>query len=247
MTMEHHFIASIETCVDIVLVIDATNSMARLIETLEKGALTFYEDLTNAVSQHQRTIQKLRVKVNWFRDFYFDGQYAYGESKFFELPEEKENFRSFVASIRATGGGDAPESALEALSLAMRSDFTQDGDRRKHIIVLFTDQPAHAFEDYDRLAEQASKWGYWPTFYPPNMPKSIMQLYSEWDCRGLGRPTKIDHRGKALILFAPDAYPWDDMGIDLDRAIHVPVSLGGGFEEFCWADFWELFTENPIV
>lgn len=246
MTMEHLFTAKVETCVDFVFVIDATCGKTRLIKTIEEGTLSFYENLCNALAQRQKSLQKLRVKVNWFRDFYFDGKYAYGESKFFELPEENEDFRKYVASIRAAGGGDDPESALEALSLAMRSDFTQDGDRRKHIIVLFTDQPAHAFEDYDRLVEASSEYGCDPVIYPPDMPKSLMQLYDEWDGHGLNRHVKIDNRGKGLILFAPDGYPWDDMEIDLERLLRVPVSRGGDCEEFCWADFWELF-KYPIL
>lgn len=246
MSLEHLFAEKVETCVDFVFVIDATYGKTRLIKAIEEGTLFFYENLCNALAQRQKRLQKLRVKVTWFRDYYFDGQYAYGESKFFELPEENEDFRKYVASIRAVGGGDDPESALEALTLAMRSDFTQDGDRRKHIIVLFTDQSAHAFEDYDRLVKQASEYGYGPIIYPSDMPKSLMQLYDEWDGHGLNRPTKIDSRGKALILYAPDAYPWDDMEIDLDRLLRVSVSLGRNCEEFCWADFWELF-KYPIV
>lgn len=245
MTLEHLFNARIETSVDFVFVIDATNGMTTLIETIEKGVHTFYENIIKALDQRHRALQKLRVKVIWFRDFYFDGQYAYGESQFFELPEENEEFRKFVASIRAAGGGDDPESALEALTLAMRSDFTQAGDRRRHIIVLFTDQSAHAFEDYDQLVEKASAWGCKPVTYPINMPKSLVQLYDEWNGYGLDNgslPTKLDKQGKRLLLVTPDAYPWEDMEMDLEQVLRMCMLRGDSCEDFSWDNFWELLN-----
>lgn len=51
------------------------------------------------------------------------------ESQFFILPEEKQEFYNFVSQIKAGGGGDEPESGLEALALALRSDFVKDGDK----------------------------------------------------------------------------------------------------------------------
>lgn len=36
------------------------------------------------------------------------------------FPEEKEEFRDFVNGIHEAGGGDDPESGLEALTMAMR-------------------------------------------------------------------------------------------------------------------------------
>ena len=130
---------------DIVFVIDATRSMEPLIEKVKNATLVFHDGLAEALRENKRIIRNLRARVIWFRDFYFDGKYAYGESPFFLLPEEKEAFHDFVASIEAKGGYDAPESALEALTLAMRSDFVQEGDKKRHVIVLFTDEEAHSF------------------------------------------------------------------------------------------------------
>ena len=116
----------IATNVDIVFVIDATRSMRTTIDMVKESALSFQDKLYDFMDEAKRSINNLRIKVVWFRDFYYDGNYAYDESKFFELPEEKEEFRDFVNGIHEAGGGDDPESGLEALTMAMRSDFVQD-------------------------------------------------------------------------------------------------------------------------
>ena len=109
--------------------------MQTTIDMVKESALSFQDKLYDFMDEAKRSINNLRIKVVWFRDFYYDGNYAYDESKFFELPEEKEEFRDFVNGIHEAGGGDDPESGLEALTMAMRSDFVQEGE--KNVILLF--------------------------------------------------------------------------------------------------------------
>ncbi len=205
--------------VDLVFVIDATESMQPMIDMVKDSVLSFHEKLQEGMQNARRNLAALRIKVIWFRDYYYDGDYAYGESKFFELPEEKEELREFVSSISANGGGDDPESSLEALAQAMRSDFVQDGTRRRHIIVLFTDAAAHPFEDYDDLVAAAAKKDCKPSMYPENMPKNLSELYNVWKGNAMaqdalgsdGQATKLDPTGRRLILVTPWEYPWNDI------------------------------------
>lgn len=230
----------IETNVDIVFVIDATASMGNMIETVKDTTLTFQEQLYAELKENKRIVNNLRVKVIWFRDFYCDGDFAYGESKFFELPEENTALHDFVGEIKAAGGGDDPESSLEALTLAMRSDFVSEGEKRRHIIVLFTDEEAHRFEDFDRLAAEAKeKYGCTPSLYPDNMPKDLAEFYNAWQgnednqaaLAGEGSLTKLDLTGRRLVLCAPDAYPWSDMEVDLENILRVNLQKGGSGED----------------
>ena len=229
----------INTNVDIVFVIDATGSMQNTIDMVKNSALSFHENLYKILEENKRIVKNLRVKVLWFRDFYYDGQYALGESKFFEMPEESEDFRDFVGAIRAEGGGDPPESGLEALTLAMRSDFVQEGDKKRHIIVLFTDQEAHRFEDYDHLVEEAAKMECKPEIYPENMPKNLAEFENAWqgnpDSQNMlgteRQETKLDKTGRRLVLFAPDAYPWSELEIDLEHVIRKPLEIEQGGSE----------------
>ncbi len=220
--------------VDIVFVIDASESMGDLIEKVKDSALTFHQELSEKMQETHLVIQHLRIKVIWFRDFYFDGKFACGESEFFELPRQRKEFFTFVDDIKADGGGDDPESGLEALTLALRSDFVQDGDKRRHVIVLFTDQQAHAFEDYDELVLEAAKNSCRVEAYPANMPLNMSQFYAAWsgdDPKGFfgkdGAATKLDPTGRRLVLFAPEIKPWKEMAMDLKYVIASGLELAG--------------------
>ena len=240
----------IETNVDIVFVIDATRSMEPMIEKVKDATLTFHEDLYTALKECKRVINNLRVKVIWFRDFYFDGQYAYGESRFYELPAEKQDFHDFVAGIEAKGGYDDPESSLEALTMAMRSDFVTEGERKRHIIILFTDEEAHRFEDYEKLTNEAAKFGIKPEMYPENMFRDIGEFYNAWsgnrsyqEALGAGTGgTKLDLYGRRLVLCAPDGYPWTDMEIDLENVLRITVEKGGSGEDLDMSEVYPMIA-----
>ena len=222
-----------QTNVDIVFVIDVTRSMDPIIDMVKRTALSFRDLLEEKLKSSHHVINNLRIKVIWFRDFYYDGNQAYGESDFFELPEQKEDFHKYVESLEAKGGGDLPESSLEALTMAMRSDFVQTGDSRRHIIALFTDDGAHPLEDYDKLVEEAAKESCRPTMYPDNMPKDIEEFYRMWQKKdeetqeALG-VYNLDPKGRRLVLFAPDAYPWNDLETDLEYVFRKPIEAGQG-------------------
>ncbi len=90
-----------------------------------------------------KAISQLRLKVIAFRDFGDDASNAVEETGFLHLPSQARDFEDFVRGIDATGGGDIPESGLEALALAINSPWETGLDRRRHVIVMFTDAPAH--------------------------------------------------------------------------------------------------------
>lgn len=112
-------LAEIETNVDIVFVIDVTKSMERMIDIIQTAAISFLDEFFEKMNSMKRRVENLRVKVISFRDFYYDGNHAYNESKFFTMPNEKMDLKEYLNEIYADGGGDDPESGLEALAMAM--------------------------------------------------------------------------------------------------------------------------------
>ena len=118
-------------------------------------------------------------------------------------------------------------SGRGSYKMAMKSDFVQKGEKKRHIIILFTDAAAHPFEDYDKLTAEAARKGYKPTIYPENMPKDIYELYNVWEGNTEDfskEVTTLDKTGRRLVLFAPNEYPWADMGIDLSSTIRYDLS-----------------------
>ena len=232
----------IDTNVDIVFAIDGTGSMKPLIEKVKKLTLSFREDLEKGLKKKKRVIKNLRIKVIVFRDYYVDGKDAMVESKFFILPEQKQEFYDFVSRIEAKGGGDEPENGLEALGLALNSDFVEEGDKKRHVIVLFTDASAHKLE-------KATEKGV-PTNYPSNMFKNLKELYEVWGTgqRALGADTKsgtqMENDAKRLVLFAPAVYPWGELEYDLENTIRKDLNKGEGGRDLDLEDVIELVASS---
>ena len=132
--------------VDIVFCIDVTGSMTPILDAVKANALRFYDDVQHNLTAKGKNVDELRVRVIAFRDFVADGEAALQESPFFRLPAEQAGFSDFVNGLLAQGGGDAPESGLEAVALAVNSPWTNRGDRRRQVVVVWTDQPAHPLD-----------------------------------------------------------------------------------------------------
>jgi hypothetical protein len=206
----------LEYTVDMVMCIDATGSMAPIIERVKENAQRFYEDLMEVMARKDKSIDALRVKVIVYRDYYYDGDESMHQSDFFALPQEKEAFREFVSKIKAEGGGYEPECGLEAISLAIRSDWNKSGDKKRQIIIVWTDASTHPLEK-----DEGKK----PSNYPTNIPNNFDELTDLWDGQFMG------HSAKRLIIYSPDAYAWTDIANHWDNAIQYPSKAGDGLNE----------------
>lgn len=122
--------------VDIVMCIDCTGSMGDLLDTVKNNALKFYPDLRNRCDEKGKEISELRIRVIAFRDFGCDGNAAVEDTGFLSIPDEETEFKNFVGKLRPAGGGDEPENGLEALAMAIDSDWTEGGDKRRHVVVV---------------------------------------------------------------------------------------------------------------
>jgi hypothetical protein len=202
--------------VDIVFCVDVTGSMTPILDQVKANALRFYSDVQSNLTAKGKTIDELRVRVVAFRDIVADGEAALQESPFFELPADETGFSDFVNGLFAEGGGDAPESGLEAVALAMTSQWTTRGDRRRQVIVVWTDQPAHPL-DASALS---------PAF-AERVPADFSALTDLWeDPQG-----PLGSSSKRLILFAPDGPGWSDISGVWENVVHHPSQAGGGLSD----------------
>ena len=202
--------------VDIVFCVDVTGSMTPILDQVKANALRFFGDVQSNLTAKGKTIDELRVRVVAFRDIVADGEAALQESPFFELPAEETGFSGFVNGLVAEGGGDAPESGLEAVALAMTSPWTTRGDRRRQVIVVWTDQPAHSL---DASAVPPALAG--------RVPADFSALTDVWeDPQG-----PLGSSSKRLILFAPDGPGWSDISGVWENVVHHPSQAGNGLSD----------------
>ena len=225
---------------DIVLCLDVTAGMSPALQTLQGFAQSFHQNVVEMMDDRAITIRHLRMKVIGFRDFYCDGPYAIEESGFFNLPEETDSFAGFLNQLKARGGGDIPENSLEALALAMKSDWCSPSKsyvRKRHIIVLISDSSAHALEDA-KLHDCR--------FYPNEMPESYSEFVGWWcgSCGLDGKTAAMDQRAKRLVLFVPEeCQPWTDIEDDFDSTLVQSIGPGEGGHEISERLFMQVLSD----
>ncbi len=206
----------LQYAVDIVFCIDVTGSMTPIIDAVKSNALRFYNDVQTNLTSKGKSVDELRVRVIAFRDLSVDDDGALLESSFYTLPEDQDAFAGFVDALQPQGGGDAPESGLEAVALAINSPWTSRGDRRRQVIVVWTDAPAHPLN----FAEV-------PPSLTSSVPRSFSDLTDLWeDPQG-----PVGASSKRLILFAPDGAGWSDISASWENVVHHPSQAGGGLSE----------------
>lgn len=198
--------------VDIVMCIDATGSMSPIINEVKNNATRLREKFMDEMKKVGKRVENLRIKIIAFRDFGCDAE-PMVESKFFKLDEEKAEFVDFVNNITATGGGDEAENSLEALAVALKSDWTKSGSVRRHVTLMYTDAPALSLQE----RKDSEK-------YPEDMPMDLAELREWWDGQNM------ENRAKRLIVFAPNAWPWNELE-DWEQTFPYYSQAGAGCGE----------------
>lgn len=204
--------------VDLVFCIDATMSMDHVLDTVKENALNFYQDFMAVMNAKHKSVSKLRIRIVAFRDYYFDRENAMMVTRFFDFPEQAEVFQQCVRSIVADGGGDDPEDGLEALAYAMKSEWSHDAQKRRHVIVVWSDDGTHELG-----------FGKSVPNYPKGMAKDFNELTEWWGSKN--HPGLMDESAKRLILFAPDKPGWNMISDNWNNVIQFQSDAGSGLRD----------------
>lgn len=142
--LSHRWARAAGRQVDIMFVLDCTESM--------RGEISAIKD---AIASFADTIQsegvRARVGLIEFRDRLIHEEHRVITFNGDVFTDDPSLFRQQIDHLRASGGGDIPESSLDALMLALRQPFGADRDKA---IVLVTDAPPHLpDQDTKEIAE----------------------------------------------------------------------------------------------
>lgn len=218
--------------VDMVFCIDATGSMedfsgsqTKIINLVKQNAINFYSDLNEAMTAKRKTVRQLRVRIVAFRDYVADGDQAMLVTDFFLLPQQAKEFEACINSIHADGGGDIPEDGLEALAYAIKSKWTTETAKKRHVIVVWTDAGTH-----DLGYGKRSK------YYPKGMPNDLSELNDWWD--------DMNENAKRLIMFAPDDSHWNYISRNWDNVVHYPSAAGNGLAEKSYGEILNAIANS---
>ena len=217
--------------VDIVFCIDATESMDPILDSVKENALHFHQDFYQVMEQKRKKVTQLRVRIIAFRDYLADGRQAMLVTNFFRLPEQSAELETCIKSIEAKGGGDDPEDGLEALAYAIKSDWSTDSRKKRHVIVLWSDEGTHDLG-----------FGKDAISYPKGMAKDFQELTQWWGSkyvRGI-----MDEDAKRLILFTPDKESWTSIVSNWNNTIHYRSEAGKGLKDIDYRQILDAISNS---
>ena len=201
--------------IDIVLCIDKTGSMHYIVDEIRYTLHSLCAQMLETMEFSGKEVEKLRIKVIAFGDYLCD-QEPMLETQFFNIPDEEYDLLNFLEKLEVRGGGDCPEDALQALALALKSDWTLDGSKRRHIVMMFSDAPAHD------LKEHADCIG-----YLEDMPIDLNHLAGWWHGTNCTLNSTYSARSGRLVLFVPQCEPWEEiMTWSGTFGVFVPAGYG---------------------
>lgn len=138
-----------QAVVDIVFLMDATGSMSGCIQRLKDNTMLFFRALAERSGSNIPPLKDWRAKVVGFRDYEYDGATDW----FVDNPFTRDigELERQLDSLEAIGGGDAPESLLDAMYTVMSAPKSERGieapwmwrerHEAKRAVVIFTDAP----------------------------------------------------------------------------------------------------------
>src|SRR4029077_15593171 len=151
--------------VDIVFVMDVTESMQPYIDAVKQNVIAFAQDL-------QSNSRDYRLGLVTFEDYvvskYPDCNCEYRNT----MTSDVKKFTQWVGSLHAGGGGDIPEDQLDALAYASTFPFRPEA---QGIIILVTDAPDH--HAGDGSAHTQHDQGFWD--HHPNKDADVTDLTAD--------------------------------------------------------------------
>jgi len=146
-----HQATKVRGVADIVFLVDVTGSMDPCISALRENIGAFIETLATKDANNSSPVQDWRGRVIGYRDFIHDKENWFVNNPFVSDPSA---LKSQLSALKAEGGGDEPESLLDALCMVSDFGFTERGapsDNLKwrhaseaiRFVVAFTDATYH--------------------------------------------------------------------------------------------------------
>ena len=218
--------------IDLVLCQDVSGATRALLSEMQDIAENIMDLVSEAMASQckQLDTERFRVKSIIFRDFRYDSE-PIKETPFYRFNDlaEKEAFCCFISNVYTYGGGDEPESGLEALASAIRCNWTPQNTHSRQIIVLLTDGDCHEYGDPESLASP---------LYPKDMPESLSDLLRIWEEGDSQFAPRFNPQKARLILVAPaECDTWQRIAL-WNRTWFIPVRRGYSCSDL---DFSELF------
>jgi hypothetical protein len=204
--------------IDIVFCLDLSSTSAAELGNIKDFVLHFPTDLIHRHENVGKQLGNTRVRFILFPSVY--SKLSHKFSHFQSLSSEKgsRRFQAFVQNLHVTDQQTDTKKSLRALSDALHSNWTQRGDRQRHIVVMATGLGHHDKFEGLRSSDQKNF---------PEIDSLIDELTNHWDGSATNyrpRKAKLGRGARRLVLFAPDTHPWQILGDTWAQALWLPTS-----------------------
>lgn len=184
--------------IDLVLCIEASKAMIDIADDVKlniKKFLQYYRD--ELLDVWPKCSFFIRVKFILFKDYGCCPE-AMIESEFMNFLEDEGKIYDYIDNIEFKGGYGYC-NALEALVLALKSNWTTGGRRRRHITLVYSKSKVHPLGIKKGISS-----------YPAGMPSNLEQLIEWWNFSPKFFDSTLGHMS-AIIAFTPAEYPWVEL------------------------------------
>ncbi|MEZ4991920.1 MAG: hypothetical protein R2824_15975 [Saprospiraceae bacterium] len=201
--------------VDILLCIDGTGSMEKIIDEVKGNISRFVNNLITNFSDRKLLVESYRIKILVFRNIEADRENWLQETPFYDLGQNQDELNEFLQSVQAIGGSreDPREDSLSALSIGLSNSDWSFGADDFQIIGLWTDNQSK--EIGEQLLNYSNR-------YENVVPTTYQDLKDYWNDFFLQKAPNA-----RLLLFAPDISPWDKVLEEWSQTIHYRSESAG--------------------
>lgn len=132
---------------DIMFILDCTQSMAGELQAIKDAIFSFVDTIRGDGV-------RVRIGLIEFRDRLINEEHRVFLFNGHPFTSDPGKFKRQAAHLKAIGGGDEPESSLDAVLLAVRQPFEADSQK---VLVLVTDAPPHIPDKEARGVEEVAQ------------------------------------------------------------------------------------------
>lgn len=142
----------IKGIVDVVFLMDATGSMQPCIDNIKDNIRLFFSLMSTADANGEKKVTDWRAKICGYRDYLDNPDNAFENNPFVR---DIDSLEAQLSNMKAKGGGDEPESLLDALYTILNEPVATASSepenpyrwRYKHscrrVLIIFTDATCH--------------------------------------------------------------------------------------------------------
>jgi len=203
--------------VDIVFLIDISGSMTPCIDALKANIQAFVTSLTAKDANGTQLVQNWRASAMGYRDIRTDALNWFEANTFVDSIE---GLRSQLSGLRASGGGDEPESLLDALYKVADLPSTEKGH--------------HGLDDHWRYRSDAMRAIV--IFSDASFPRELVEPAGATIEDVM---TKLEETKTVVTMFAPKLACYEELCI-VNKSRHHEVTGGATPQESL-----VLFTNDP--